>query len=106
VSLLLACFTGCAPTLQNPDISHLESPDPALRIRAIKWAGENKMVSAVPLLVDRLQETDASIRFFAISALKKITGTDYGYDYKADANERAAAVQKWHAYLDKQYANH
>jgi hypothetical protein len=97
--LLISAMSGCAEPQPAPVISDLESSNPDLKIRAIKWAGENKIESAIPLLVDRLQEQDSSVRFFAICALKKITGTDLDYDYKADARQRAEAVKKWRTFL-------
>ena len=76
-------------------LAELEHPEVAVRIRAIKWAGENRVSEAVPLLVDRLSEQDPSVRFFAIGSLRRITGTDHGYDYKANATRRSAAVARW-----------
>jgi hypothetical protein len=86
---------GCTTPAPKIGLNDLVNPDPAVRIQAIKWAGENKVEQAVPLLVDRLQEQDDSVRFFAIAALRRITGTDHGFDYKADAGSRAQAVQRW-----------
>ena len=80
-------------------MADLEGPDVAQRIRAIKWAGDNKVTQAVPLLVDRLCEQDESVRFFAIEALRRITGTDRGYDYRADARRRAESVAEWRSWI-------
>jgi hypothetical protein len=66
---------------------------------AIKWAGDNKISPAVPQLVDFLQDEDKPIRFYSIEALRRITGTDCGYDYKASAQRRAAAVECWREFL-------
>jgi hypothetical protein len=95
----LVFLAGCSANMQPVGLSDLENRDPAQRIRAIKWAGENKVQAAVPLLVDRLQEQDSAVRFYAIEALRRITGTDRGYDYKADAASRAQAVARWRASL-------
>jgi len=92
---IVILLAGCGGPPKKVDLLDLEHPDPAVRIRAIKWAGENQLMEAVPLLVDRLQEQDASVRFYAIISLKRITGTDHGYDYKADAAARAEAVARW-----------
>ena len=97
--LLISLPGGCAQPQPAPVLSDLESPILDTKVRAIKWAGDNRLESAVPLLVDRLQEQDTSVRFFAICALKKITGTDLDYDYKANAQQRAEAIQKWRAFL-------
>jgi hypothetical protein len=80
-------------------ISDLDSPNPAVRVMAIKWAGDSKESLAVPRLVDFLQDEDTSVRFFAIEALRRITGTDNGYDYKASPRLRAQAVERWREFL-------
>ncbi|MCP4710218.1 MAG: HEAT repeat domain-containing protein [Planctomycetes bacterium] len=92
---------GCDnPNKKIDSLANLESIDPATRIRAIKWAGENKVHNAIPLLVDRLQEQDRTVRFYAIMALRRITGDDLGFDYKADPAQRAEAVKKWRQSLN------
>ncbi len=88
--------TGCnGLSGRNMELKDLDNPDPIVRVMAIKWAGENKLSSAVPQLVDLLQHEDRSVRFYAIGSLKRITGTDNGFDYKAGPKKRAAAVQRW-----------
>ncbi len=91
--------------MKKPGIEDLEDERLTVRIRAIKWAGEEKVEAAVPLLVDRLEEQDESVRFFAIGSLERITGTDQGYDYKSGASQRAEAVKRWRAWLKDRGAN-
>ena len=98
---IIILLAGCGGPPKEVGMADLENLDPAVRIRAIKWAGENLLTEAVPLLVDRLQEEDASVRFYAIMSLKRITGADHGYDYKADAATRAEAVAQWRQALQK-----
>jgi hypothetical protein len=100
--IIILLLAGCQNGGTSHQLADLENPDPAVRVQAIKWAGENKITEAVPLLVDRLQEQDVSIRFFAIMSLKRITGTDNGYDYKSDAASRAQAIKKWRQTLTPQ----
>lgn len=97
ITLMLA---GCDPFDRKFGLSDLESPDTRVRIMAIKWAGDNKISPAVPQLVDFLQNEDKPVRFYAIEALRRITGTDHGYDYKAAPHIRAAAVKRWREFLD------
>jgi hypothetical protein len=93
-------LSGCrGPFDHKMGLSDLESPNPAVRIMAIKWAGDNKVLSALPRLVDFLHDEDTSVRFFAIEALQRITGTDNGYDYKASPQLRAEAVERWREFL-------
>jgi hypothetical protein len=97
ITLMLA---GCGPFDRKFGLSDLESPDTGVRIMAIKWAGDNKISPAVPQLVDFLQNEDKPVRFYAIEALRRITGTDHGYDYKSAPHIRAAAVKRWREFLD------
>ena len=93
-------LSGCkGPFDHKIGLSDLENPNPAVRIMAIKWAGDNKVSSAIPRLVDFLHDEDSSVRFFAIEALQRITGTDNGYDYKARPQLRAEAVERWREFI-------
>ncbi|MHC4482402.1 MAG: HEAT repeat domain-containing protein [Planctomycetota bacterium] len=97
---VILMMAGCRASFDRKmGLSDLESPNPAVRVMAIKWAGDNKVSSAVPQLVDLLQDEDGSVRFYAIEGLRRITGTDNGYDYKADPQQRVAAVERWREYL-------
>jgi hypothetical protein len=99
--LITVIFAGCGGTsYREVGLSELESPDPTVRIMAVKWAGDNKVSSAVPQMVDLLQDEDVSVRFYAIEGLRRITGTDHGYDYKAAPPQRAAAVKRWREFLE------
>ena len=99
VTLLAGCWHG--PESAD-SLGALEDESPAVRIRAIKWAGQNGASAAVPLLVDRLMDEDQVVRFYAIESLKRITGSSYGYDYKGDAVERARAVRRWRQAIDRE----
>ncbi|MHC4620969.1 MAG: HEAT repeat domain-containing protein [Planctomycetota bacterium] len=101
VSVLLT-LAGCGDSFSRKmGLSDLESPNPTVRIMAIKWAGDNKVSAAVPQLVDLLEDEDPSVRFYAIEGLRRITGTDNGYDYKSAALQRAAAVKRWRKLVDQ-----
>ena len=99
---VLVIIAGCGgPSNRKMQLSDLQDPDPTVRVMAVKWAGDNKISSAVPQLVDFLQDEDPSVRFYAIEALRRITGTDNGYDYKAGPKPRAEAVERWREYIKK-----
>lgn len=85
---------GCGRA-ERPANLLLESPSPALRVQGIVQAGERSDRSAVPALVDRLEDEDEAVRFYAILALERLTGTRRGYDYGAPEAERRAAVDRW-----------
>jgi hypothetical protein len=97
---IILLLSGCrGPFDRKMGLSDLNNPNPTVRIMAIKWAGDNKVSSAIPQLVDLLQDEDTSVRFFAIEALQRITGTDNGYDYKAGPQLRAEAVERWREFI-------
>jgi hypothetical protein len=84
---------GCSITSKSVH-DGLQSDDPA---------ANRKDRQAVPLLVDRLSDSDDSVRFAAINALVRITGTDRGYRFYQPLGERAAAVGRWRQWLESAY---
>ncbi len=100
LAVIVLMPAGCGNSFDRKmGLSDLDNPNPTVRIMAIKWAGDNKISQAVPKLVDFLQDEDKSVRFYAIEGLRRITGTDNGYDYKTAPHIRAAAVKRWREYL-------
>ncbi|MFQ5501450.1 MAG: HEAT repeat domain-containing protein [Phycisphaerae bacterium] len=90
-------ISGCTPPQHYR--AAIQSEVPGDRILAIRSAGEARDRGAVPLLVDRLEDDDDGVRFFAILALEKITGDRLGYAYGDPPRLRAAAVERWRAYV-------
>jgi HEAT repeat protein len=76
-----------------------QDEDPAVRLKAVRRAGELRDAQAAPYLVDRLTDSEPEVRFFAILALERIAGTRLGYAYYAPAGEREQAVQRWRRWL-------
>lgn len=101
LALAVVPFFGCASRQLDREwaLSDLEDPDMTVRIMAVKWAGDNDVLEAVPYLVENLQNEDKALRFYSIQALSRITGKDCGYDYKASASSRAQAVERWREFL-------
>jgi len=77
----------------------LQSLDKDVRIKAILQAGRQKEAKAVPYLVDRLGDGYAEVRFAAIVALEKITGTNRGYRHWAPEAQRDEAIARWRQWL-------
>ena len=102
----MTMLVGCQSLPEKVGLKNLADSDPLVRLSAIKWAGENKITDAVEPLVDCLEDDDASIRFFAIQALVKITGQDHGYDYKTDARSRCEAIEQWRRVLSETTTAH
>lgn len=87
--VLSACRSG------SPSRAQLESPYPLDRVRAAVHAAERGDAGAVDLLIERLEDHDRGVRMYAILALERLCGTDYGYVYYASEIDRGRAVQRW-----------
>jgi hypothetical protein len=94
----LVVLIGCAAR-PGAYRAAIQAADPDERIRGIKAAGDAKDRYAVPLLVDRLEDEDEAVRFFAIIALGKITGQRFGYDFALAPYEQAGAIERWREYV-------
>ena len=95
--------SGCASSSRLAD--RLQSESVSERIKACIEAGEKRDTTVLPLLVERLEDDDADVRFFAILALKKITHKDMGYHYYDDYKNRVQAVQRWRKWLEQNKGN-
>lgn len=77
----------------------LASPEPLARARAAVRSGAAGDPSAIPLLVNLLDDADAGVRMLAAQALDRLTGQLYGFTYYAPEADRAAAIQRMRAAL-------
>lgn len=75
------------------------SEDPGLKIPAMKAAADTKDLSQVKQLVKDLESDDPAVRFYSIGALDRLTGQTFGYQYYMEDDRRAAAIEKWKAWL-------
>ena len=96
-SLSAWLLVGCGA--QSDIADDFQHEDPKTRIAAIRRAGQDKVESAVPYLVDRLTDSEAEVRMFAIIALKEITGLTHDYRHYDGAAVRREAVQRWRRWL-------
>jgi len=92
---MIACVVGTSGCAELGAQKGIQSSEPGQRILAIRAAGEARDQSAVPLLVDRLSDEDMAVRFYAILALERITGTRMGYDYGGTLASRREAIDRW-----------
>lgn len=101
IFLPFACLLALSACSSQPAFlrDDIQSENPAHRILAIRAAAEARDGRSVPLLVDRLEDEDRAVRFFAIIALDKITGHRFGYDYGKPDADRRKAVERWRAYV-------
>jgi hypothetical protein len=104
-ALALACVvmfaTGCTAP-RGPLV--VTSPDPSVKIPAIKKAVRKNDRGAAGQLVRDLDNDDPAVRFYAIGALERMTGESMGYRYFDDEADRAEAVQRWRQWLDGRQA--
>jgi hypothetical protein len=91
-------MTGACTAPREPMV--VSNPDPSVKIPAMKQSVESKDMTQVRQMINDLESDDPAVRFFAISALEKLTGQTFGYQYFADEDKRALAVGKWKAWLE------
>lgn len=84
---------GC--TASDVYRTRLRSSNPLERAKAVVALAEMGDAESVHHLVDLLEDRDPAVRLFAIEALKRLVGQDYGYRYYHDETRRIAAVDRW-----------
>jgi len=95
----MAVFMAGCTLGRSPQGISFESADPSDRIIAVRRAGQAKDRSAIPALVDRLEDEDDGVRFYTILALEKIAGTRLGYNYADGEVERVRAANRWREFV-------
>jgi hypothetical protein len=92
--------TGCH-SANRPLRANIQSPDSSERILAIKAAADSGDKTAVPLIVDRLEDEDQGVQFFAILSLEKLTGKRLGYEISQPPAQRVAAIERWRTFVEQ-----
>ena len=106
--ILVSVMVSCVQSI--PKVSNINkgllSEDPAVRIAAIKMAGDQKDKKALGLLIERLNDTESDVRLFASYAIRKIVGKkiydEIGWKPYLPADQREKAVQRWRKWLKNQ----
>lgn len=91
---MVLLVVGCRSAPKSIDEA-LRSDDAVDRIRAVRQIADAEDSSRLPQLVQRLEDDDEVVRFYAIVALERMTGTRRGYSYAASPGQRAPAVAEW-----------
>ncbi len=94
--LVALAVSGCATTSWR---RQLQSENPIDRINGTIAAAHADDRSALPLLVDRLEDDDQAVRMYAILALQQIEGTTLGYKYWAGPADLSHMAQRWRRHL-------
>lgn len=75
--------------------AQLRSTNPLDRAAAIVRVAEGGDLRAVHKLVDLLEDDDGAVRMYAILALRRLCGQDFGYRYFDNVGTRSIAVRRW-----------
>ena len=96
---------GCVATTPETGslYERLQNEDPAVRIQAAVQAGNEKDSKALPLLVDRLSDSESEVRLFAGMAMEKIVGKELfekmGWRFYDPPDERIEGINKWREWM-------
>lgn len=95
-AILLTLCLSCQAPRPQPVVN---SEDVDLKIIAMKQAAAKKDLSVAPQMVDNLESDDAAVRLAAITALEKLAGERFGYEYYMDADQRKPSMARWREWL-------
>jgi hypothetical protein len=98
IAAMILCAAGCGGGVR-PYQASIQSEDPHERILAIRSAVDTNDQSAIPLIVDRLEDEDEAVQIFAFIALHKITGQRMGYELGQNDLAREQAVERWRDFV-------
>jgi hypothetical protein len=95
--------------IQSPEshaavLPYLRSPDESVRYEAAAALMQLGDLSAAPALIAFLESEDRRLRYKAFECLKAATHQDFGFEFQADADARAAAVMRWKRWWAEQRA--
>ena len=82
----------------------LDNPDSLVKIRVLKEISRDGGHDARTLarVVEELDNRDPAVRFYAIAALRTVTGQTFGYRYYDEETARQPAIEKWRQWLADQ----
>ncbi|MFT7616836.1 MAG: hypothetical protein ACI97A_000466 [Planctomycetota bacterium] len=83
-------------------VAHMNHEEDVVRYEAAAGLLNHGDTTAVPVLVDFLDNKDRRFRFKAIQILKQEIGKDFGYQFSADQETRQASIGKWQDWWSKQ----
>lgn len=87
----------------DPDLlDHLASPWPTVRREAAVELGRRDRWSAVPRLIDHLDDGDAEVRAASAEALRRVTNHFFGYRAEATVAHRRRTADRWRTWWSVQ----
>jgi len=93
VGLTVSCACRTKPGAVSA--SEIQSRESGRRVAAIRRVVDSGDRSMIPLLIDRLEDEDAAVRFTAMMGLEQLTGTRMGYRIGLPIEKRRRAVARW-----------
>jgi len=99
VPYVIAAIACSALSCGNAGRRELASLNPLDRARGVVKVSQRPDPGAAHKLVELLADDDPAVRMYAILALRRLYGEDYGYRYYDPPAARAAAIQRWRAAL-------
>jgi hypothetical protein len=98
VGALYALTKVSDPGVVSHVVPLLDDEDRYIRALAARTLERMEARSAVQSLLDALEDSDASVREAAVSALRAITGEQFGFDPLGPLADRRRAVARWQAW--------
>jgi hypothetical protein len=96
----LAALLCCGCQTGKPSLyARLQDDKPSVRVGGIIEAARLKDEKSLAYLVDRLTDSETSVRFYAIKSLEKLTGQTMGYRHYEPPEQREKAVARWRQWL-------
>lgn len=99
-AIVFLTVAGCFTAPRAP--RDIADRDPSVKIPAIKAHAGQRNKGVVAQLVADLDNDDPAVRFYAITALRNITGQTFDYRYYDDEFQRRDALAKWQSWLEEQ----
>ncbi len=77
----------------------IDSLHPTFQVLAMQKSAEMEVPANLSRQVELLASEDPAVRFYAILSLKRLTGTDNGYNYRHDPAKRRESIAIWKTWL-------
>ncbi len=81
---------------------HLGSPWPNVRRTAAESLGRRDRWSAIPRLIERLEDPDADVRAASAASLRRLTNTFLGYRAQASLGGRRDGADRWRTWWSQE----
>ncbi len=98
-SVLQSILARSPPALLE---QHLGSPWPNVRRTAAEEVGRRDRWSAIPRLIERLDDQNADVRSAAAASLRRLTNTFLGYRAEASLRRRRGGADRWRTWWSQE----